>query len=51
MSVAHLLSSSLNSSPLKLQRGLWWMMTMICVLFAPIAAEFYLITLTQGTAT
>ncbi len=34
-----------------MKKTLWIMMTALCVLFAPIAAEFYLINAQKGTAT
>ena len=41
-------SSSISSF---IQRLLWWSMTILCVLFAPLASEFYLITMSKDTAT
>ena len=47
----HTTPASHSSSPSPARRGLWWAMTILCVLFAPLAAEFYLITINEGTAT
>ena len=44
-------STSSTSLAQLVQRAFWWSMTTLCVIFAPIAAEFYLITVTHDTAT
>lgn len=45
-------SAALHTPPPRawLRRGLWLMMTLMCLIFAPSAAEFYWVNATAGTA-